>query len=46
VEADAVEAGAVEAGAVEVARISRSWRGVENKERKVSIYCKLYANLG
>jgi hypothetical protein len=33
----------VEAGAVEAARISRSWRGVENK---VSIYCKLHATLG
>jgi hypothetical protein len=31
---------------VEAARISRSWRGVDNKERKVSIYCKLHITLG
>ena len=36
----------VEANAVGAARISRSWRGVEDKERKVSIYCKLYVTLG
>ena len=31
---------------MEAARISRSWCGVEDKERKVSIYCKLHATLG
>ena len=36
----------MKAGAVEAARISRSWRGVENKVRKVSIYCKLHATPG